>query len=628
MGHTGHTGTKGDQGDTGAQGAKGPTGATGDSLALYQEFENGTPALGSGGFSIKAQATGTINFTVENASSKASVTKVKDIVSIFVPGFETDYVLDEGSTQENVLETEAFMHTAAMNAYSNTTTDIESVTYAGYLRAKTGELVHAEVVRKNQYTRLRYTQAVKTKPVKVPDHIVSYRAVDHTKTLTTASIENLTTDTVNPELDKIEIRLATSTDEKDWKQFRLNVPDSPQDWTALFGATDKTYEVRMTFNEIVNHNTVALHNQGFTVTEPTANSDKLLYNIKPTSGSSTTGFGTGDYLFFPKQVADVTGNVNKLWPNPDQAAPTNVADFTWYQKLGTAEEFVVTYKLVETAGKWYMRIDFDTKYELTLADLGSSTLKIEDASNSNEEYEIDLDVSGSVWTIGTDFIQSPENLKVSSAGTTLQNSSVSSVKVKKEGTLFKHAVTKNQSKALSSDVTIQKAVPVVTPILKANNSDTNFVVSASSKYEVGEEAYHAFDGSNNTAWWPKQYSYDDTTGYPHSTHGELFDPGNGSPKIAGSWLKIQLNEAKTITSYTLNVQVGVYTPTDWKLYGSNNGENYTEIHSKSSAVLEKVSNQFDVEEQTWKYFVFHVTKKRAGDFHGYHSIKIVEFSLN
>ena len=107
--------------------------------------------------------------------------------------------------------------------------------------------------------------------------------------------------------------------------------------------------------------------------------------------------------------------------------------------------------------------------------------------------------------------------------------SVSSVKVKKDGTLFKHAVTKNQSKALSSDYTIQKAVPVVTPILANDNSDTNFAVSASSIFQVGEEAYRAFDGSNDTAWWSKEFSYNDQTSLPHSIHRDLFDPGNGLP---------------------------------------------------------------------------------------------------
>ena len=72
----------------------------------------------------------------------------------------------------------------------------------------------------------------------------------------------------------------------------------------------------------------------------------------------------------------------------------------------------------------------------------------------------------------------------------------------------------------------------------------------------------------------------------------------------------------------------MYTPTDWKLYGSNDGVNYTEIHSQTSAALAQVSNQFNVQEQAWKYFVFHVTRKRIGDWRAYHSIKIVEFSLN
>lgn len=440
---------------------------------------------------------------------------------------------------------------------------------------------------------------------------------------TKANSDETKKDTASPELTKVEIKKTTDTNDK-YVPFDKNA-NSPAGWTNLTGASGTTYDVQMSFSETINHTTVGLVNQGFTVTgSPTADGNMLVYTIQPTSGSDTAGFTDKTYLFFPKEMKDVAGNHTNMWPSPEGAAPTDLTKFIWYQKFGQAEEFVVTHRLVQVGTNWHWRIT-TPKYNFTTTDLAASSITVEDAKDATKTHTFNL----SGWTVAPGYIQSPANLILSKEDANVTLQTITDKVIKVTAAHIKHTLTKNKSKPLQNTMLISSEASLTTPKLSSNTSDSNFIVETSSNWSTEYDAWMIFDTSTASRWWCKPNACNNTDGLPSSTP-DSFHPGNNGQKINGSWVKIKLNEAKNVTSYSIDTR-STWNPKIWKLYGSNDGTNYTPIDSRSLDGTSEFGDgpkQFTLTQKaTYKFFVLHVTRIKPGT-ENWGSLIIEELKFN
>ena len=118
-------------------------------------------------------------------------------------------------------------------------------------------------------------------------------------------------------------------------------------------------------------------------------------------------------------------------------------------------------------------------------------------------------------------------------------------------------------------------VPVA---MTANSSGGN---TASAGYG-STNAWKAFDGSDSTTYTSEQWAYNPST--------DSYTSSQSLGGISGDWLKIQL--ASPIIPISVFVKGGAGTgagsstgvPDEWRILGSNDDTNWTQLHSSTTAV--------------------------------------------
>jgi hypothetical protein len=148
-------------------------------------------------------------------------------------------------------------------------------------------------------------------------------------------------------------------------------------------------------------------------------------------------------------------------------------------------------------------------------------------------------------------------------------------------------VTKNGTGAGGTNITelefAPDPVPMISPTLTGNSSDTSFLVSASSAYSTGYEAWKAFDKLTNTYWGPIASIFDPSTGYANALNS--FNPSTGifnSGGTNGPALKISMTLIRQVSTFRFTSSAAP-GPRRWIVYGGTSPSSYSIIDDKSGA---------------------------------------------
>jgi len=127
--------------------------------------------------------------------------------------------------------------------------------------------------------------------------------------------------------------------------------------------------------------------------------------------------------------------------------------------------------------------------------------------------------------------------------------------------------------------------PVAGSTVPANMSANSSGGNTASSSDSSANAYKAFDGSDSTNYVspgvPSTYSYSSPFGYTGS---------NSLGGVNGEWVKIQLSSAITPTSVFVKARPDnsspdwAVRPNSWRILGSNDGTNWTQLHSSTTLV--------------------------------------------
>jgi hypothetical protein len=111
---------------------------------------------------------------------------------------------------------------------------------------------------------------------------------------------------------------------------------------------------------------------------------------------------------------------------------------------------------------------------------------------------------------------------------------------------------------------------------------------SSSSEQTGYESYYAFDNSANTSWNTSVSTYNsgEYTGSSSTIYSVLGNTTPTSQTASGEWITLSLPSPEIVKYYSIGFSTGIdasMTQTDipkqWILLGSNNGSNWSEIHS-------------------------------------------------
>ena len=144
---------------------------------------------------------------------------------------------------------------------------------------------------------------------------------------------------------------------------------------------------------------------GFNISEgPVAGDNSLTWTIQTNIGSDGMGSNL-DYYFFPKTVTDISGNTANLWTGTTEPTTEDVKQYSWYQKLGTADTFDFGASLAQLAdGDWQVQLPFN---DLDLAQsiiqfefFNETGTKIEEGTKPLNNADLNFTLSGAS-TVGT-----------------------------------------------------------------------------------------------------------------------------------------------------------------------------------------------------------------------------------
>jgi hypothetical protein len=157
---------------------------------------------------------------------------------------------------------------------------------------------------------------------------------------------------------------------------------------------------------------------------------------------------------------------------------------------------------------------------------------------------------------------------------------------------------------------IRNATTPTTTITGQAYGNGDYIVSASSNHS-GEEPFKIIN-TNNTGWTQSWLSYNGT---PTGTYTGTFSLGGYS----GESIKIQLPVKIKLTRYIIEANSigGVNrAPSIYKIFGSNDDSNWTEVHYKSVALIsaDYVSNKFEETISNTNYYKYYalVVNKNIG----------------
>ena len=111
--------------------------------------------------------------------------------------------------------------------------------------------------------------------------------------------------------------------------------------------------------------------------------------------------------------------------------------------------------------------------------------------------------------------------------------------------------------------------------MTANSSGGNTASSGNGALDT----YEAFDGSDSTHYTsPPNYGTSSKSGYA------AYTTANSLGGVYGEWIKLQLSSAITPTSVFLKSRPdgtdSAGRPASWRILGSNDDTNWTQLHSK------------------------------------------------
>lgn len=139
--------------------------------------------------------------------------------------------------------------------------------------------------------------------------------------------------------------------------------------------------------------------------------------------------------------------------------------------------------------------------------------------------------------------------------------------------------------------------------MTANSSGGNTASSGDSSVD----AYKAFDGSDSTHYRsPQNYGTSSKSGYG------AFSSASNLGGVDGEWIKLQLPSAITPTSVFLksrpNGTDSAGRPASWRILGSNDNTNWTQLHSSTTVVDDSSGTTESFTNTTsYSYLAFQVT---------------------
>jgi hypothetical protein len=110
-------------------------------------------------------------------------------------------------------------------------------------------------------------------------------------------------------------------------------------------------------------------------------------------------------------------------------------------------------------------------------------------------------------------------------------------------------------------------------------------VATASDYYGAYVPDNVFDGNPSTAWYV--------------FHNYIV--GNFGAPIA-DWIQYDFGRDKTISYYSIKAGDASYCPSSWKLFGSNNNINFTQLDSRSIPVGTTNVNSYSITPVTFKIF--------------------------
>jgi len=141
------------------------------------------------------------------------------------------------------------------------------------------------------------------------------------------------------------------------------------------------------------------------------------------------------------------------------------------------------------------------------------------------------------------------------------------------------------------------------------NSDRGYVASASSVLDTTRQPWEAFNGlyGDDVDGWFSQSGYSGTT-YAYNGSVQL-----SSTTSLGEWIKLELPHKLTMTYIKIHASGStrtVHAPEDFKMYGSNDDTNWTEVLSETGAAPTVAGSIYNADTTTtaYKYFALVTTR--------------------
>lgn len=151
-------------------------------------------------------------------------------------------------------------------------------------------------------------------------------------------------------------------------------------------------------------------------------------------------------------------------------------------------------------------------------------------------------------------------------------------------------------------ISLPSASARINPNMTSNTSPSGYITSASSSFDPGIYApYKAFDGN------------------VQAVSSDCWTTSAAPTAVSPQWLMLQVPSPVSISSYSVtnrNFTSNISSPRDWTLQGSNNGTDWTVLHTVSSStdnVSNSVRSYTISPTATYSYFRLHITARNGTD---------------
>ena len=138
-----------------------------------------------------------------------------------------------------------------------------------------------------------------------------------------------------------------------------------------------------------------------------------------------------------------------------------------------------------------------------------------------------------------------------------------------------YSATEDRELDLNAMETVEQTATTFPDIAASNTTPDGYILSASSISpfnSFSQQPWKAFDGNlTNPNIWASDTRYVNATG--------VYSGGESTDGYAGEWLQVQCPTALNVSEYTITVRVDItrQIPKDFRIYGSNDGTNWTQI---------------------------------------------------